>query len=133
MNENCEELERDSILQIVLDYLIINNFNSIRADIYGYNCPSKIFWTESSKGYTPDISCIKDKKKHIFRIETVYSLHNEANEKIWKLFAANAKDFDKEFHLIIPNNTFHSVKKRLIEKNINAEVEEINKFCKILI
>jgi len=132
MSANIEELERDSTIQIVLDYLVLNNFEKIKADIYGYNLPAKIYWNGLHEGFTPDISCTKGDKKFIFRIETEYSIKDKNSEKIWKLFAANAGEFEREFHLIVPNNYQYSLRERLVNLQIKAIVEGINKYCRIL-
>lgn len=128
-----EELEHDSLIQIILDHLVLNNFKSIKANIYGYNLPGKISWNDSEKSYIPDICCIHEGKKHIFRIETEQSITEEENAKIWSLFAEHANEYDKEFHLIVPNSLQKYVRELLVDLGIKAKVEEINKYCKILI
>ena len=70
--------------------------------------------------------------KSIFRIETDYSIKNSDTEKIWKLFSANAEEFNREFHLIVPNNHLYPVKEKLLSMQIKAKVEGINKYCRIL-
>jgi hypothetical protein len=97
----------DNLVRALAKHYSSLGYIGIRADIPEYTqTPSGIYWNSApDKKYIPDIVCFMNdanKTMIIAEAETCDSLDTMHTLDQWKLFSANAKQRNGEFHVITP-------------------------------
>lgn len=121
LNQNSH----DSMVRNAVNYLRTNGFNNIKADIGGYDCPTKITWMSTGKGHIPDIDAHGD-KKNIFEIETEDSISDPHTADQWKLFSKYADEHGADFWVVVPKGSEYSASFRLAELGIKGKIWGLN-------
>lgn len=126
MAKRKNQSEHDNMVLTTANYLVSNLYTDVKADIKDYDSPKKICWKDSEKCHIPDVSGKLQGVQHIWEIETEDTISIEHTKDQWKLFSAYASQFDKVFHIVIPQGCSAEAEKQAEEWGITAEFHEVN-------
>jgi hypothetical protein len=82
-----------------LNHFRNQGYSEFKADLEGYDQPDEI------SGYIPDLTCRKNDSKRtliLLEAETCNTIFEAHTEKQWTAFYNYAKQFDGEFHVVVP-------------------------------
>ena len=100
----------DALVRMMAKYFSSLGYTGIKADLEGYSSPDAIWWkNRPQEQKIPDLTCFKNDDKRtllILEAETCPTLTTEHTAEQWKLFQANAKHNNGEFHVVVPRTCF---------------------------
>ena len=111
MVERSNQIEHDSMVRSVANYLKENGHSNIKADLEGYEKPELIYWSSTKKGHYPDVTSnypdvtSTKSKGYIFEVETDDTITELHTGDQWKLFSENAKINLKAFIVVVPKES----------------------------
>lgn len=115
--------DHDGLVQNLVSHLTANGYSDIKADLTGHTQPATIHWTgKEQSGHIPDATATKDGTPYLFEVETDDSITDDHTEDQWKLFAANAKQHNKTFVVLVPTDAKQAALDRVSELGITADV-----------
>jgi len=94
--------DHDLLLKRLVRDLQLLGAKSIRADIEGFQKPTKIVWTRTQEGHIPDASATVNGSKTIFEVETCDTLFSDHTESQLKLFGAYSKQQGVSCFIVVP-------------------------------
>lgn len=121
MAKRRSQSQHDQMVKFVIDYLLSNNFSSVKADLSGFTKPAKITWESNGQGHIPDVTA-EGKESNLFEIETEDSIFDDHTADQWSLFAAYSQQHGKQFWVVVPHGSVKSAQSRLTQLGIQAEV-----------
>lgn len=125
MVKRKSQSQHDQMVRKVYNHLISKGFIDVRADLKGLTQPELLYWKSTGEGHIPDVSGIDGKngnQLNIFEIETEDSIFDQHTESQWNLFAAYARQYGKEFRVVVPKESEASTNSRLMQLGIQADV-----------
>ena len=122
--KRISETEHDKIVRDAVDYLTMQGFLNIKADLNGYVQPKKITWTATGKGHIPDVTA-QSSNLLIFEVETADSISHAHTADQWKLFSAYANQHGAIFWVVIPKGFDSDARSRLNQLGIQAKIWEL--------
>ena len=125
MAKRKNQSDHDDMVLITANYLVSNLYTDVKADIADYETPEQICWKDSNECHIPDISGKLNGIQHIWEIETEDTISVEHTKKQWKLFSEYASQFEKVFHIVVPEDCSIAAEKQASEWGINAEFHEV--------
>jgi hypothetical protein len=120
MAKRKNQAEHVSMVKSIANYLSSKGFSAIKADLPDQSQPDLIYWEKTKKGHVPDVTATLNNQNYIFEVETDDSVNDEHTEDQWTLFAANAKQYSKQFIVVVPKGSETKAHQRLEELKISA-------------
>ncbi|MFC2025342.1 hypothetical protein ACFLTG_02905 [Chloroflexota bacterium] len=125
MVERINQIEHDSMVRSVANYLKENGHSSIKADLEGYEKPELIYWSSTKKGHYPDVTSNKS-KDYIFEVETDDTISELHTGDQWKLFSESAKIYSKAFIVVVPKESESKAWDRVTEmRGVGVTVDNV--------
>jgi hypothetical protein len=125
MAKRKSQSEHDQLVKKIAEYLVDKaGYFDVKADIEGYDRPTKIIWSDTKTGHIPDVTA-SNSPDVIIEVETDDSINDSHTESQWKLFSANSEQHNKQFLIVVPKGSKSKGEERVEELGISAEIVEI--------
>lgn len=124
MAKRASQSDHDKIVQYAANFLTTNHYRNIKADIPGYQTPTKIIWKDSGRGHIPDVTA-NGSEFNLFEVETADSINDQHTKDQWTLFATYAEQHNAVFWVVVPQGSGNAAKLRLSLLGLKGEVWEI--------
>ena len=125
MAKRKSQSDHDKIVAIIADDLTFQHYSYIKADILGYEKPTKITWEYSEMGHYPDVEGVKEGKV-IIEVETDDSIEDEHTQDKWILFNRYASQHGATFSVAVPDGYGNKADIKLRELGIIASIIEVD-------
>lgn len=116
--------KENTIRKALKNVLKFRGFDKIRANIEGFETPSRLTSASDDISYVPDITAVKDDRKSYFEL-AVKSKKIHATLGKWRLLSTLAKLHNGKFYLIVPKGSYAFVSRLLSKHPIEAEVVKL--------
>ncbi len=113
--------EEKTIRRALNKVLKLRGFEKVRANIEGFDTPSRLTKPQEDISYVPDITAVKRGGKSYFEIAVKSSRIQEIISK-WRLLSELARLRHGKFYLLVPRGNYAFVRRTLDAHPIEAEV-----------
>lgn len=113
-----------TIRKALNNFMKIRSFDKVKANIEGFETPSRLTSPSNEISFVPDITGTKQGKKSYFEI-AVKSSRLKAIISKWRLLSELAKIKNGKFYLLVPRGNYAFVQRTLDKYPIEAEVIKI--------
>src|SRR4051812_36927491 len=103
MSKRKSQEEHDAMVGYIANFLVSNDYRTIKADIPGYHAPDAIAATTGKK-FVPDVSA-HGKRLNFFEIETADTIYDDHASDEWTQFARFADQNNAVFWLVVPRGS----------------------------
>ncbi len=116
--------EHDILVAQLVSHLESEGFDEIKADIRGYDQPSRFWWKDNpDEKFIPDVMATNnDGVFYIFEVETSDTIKGKRSENQWKLFSEHAKSNEGVFIVLVEDGYEDAAKEQVRNLGINAQV-----------
>ena len=120
MVKRKNQSKHDEIVKSLAVLIEEDGHTDIKADIGGYERPTKIIWKNTGKGHIPDVISTKT-SNYIFEVETDDSIDDSHTADQWVLFSKYAKRHNTMFIVVVPEGSKQDSLNRAIELDIELD------------
>lgn len=120
MSQQNSEHPYPKLMQKALSLLERKGFKNLKADLEGYEEPTKFTNPDTQESYQPDITAKSTIGKHYFEIVNQKYEDEVGIAGKWKLFAKLAKIKNGKFHLLVPRGKMRYTNELINQHNIEA-------------
>ena len=121
MVKRKSQSDHDKMVLYAANVLVQKGFRNVKADLGGWTQPTKIVWKTTSEGHIPDVTG-DGNPDVLVEVETDDSIFDAHTEDQWNLFYNNAKQYSKEFWVLVPNRSENDAQTRLTQLGITAKI-----------
>jgi len=125
MSGKKDQSAHDKLVKAVVDSLSPELYSDIKANISGYQTPSKIVWANSGDGYIPDITGNVADFQYIYEVETEETISNEHTKNKWKLVSDYAAKHNSIFVIVVPKGCRNTALTQADESDITVHTQEV--------
>jgi hypothetical protein len=104
MAKRKSQSNHHAMVRTLASHLERKEHTDVKADIKGYAQPELLYWGATQKGHISDVTSNRG-RDFVFEVETVDSINHTHTEDQWKLFSANAKQYSKQFIVVVPKGS----------------------------
>lgn len=118
--------QHERIVRHIAGTIESTGFSEVRANLTdSTERPGSICWERAGSGQVPDITAVKDGRKHIFDVETARSIGTRRTAERLKLFATYADRNRCTFSVVVPTPCRKEAVRRLNECGVFAGVIDV--------
>ena len=125
MPKRASQQDHDRMVKQGADHLVQKNYRNVKADFQNWDKPGKITWQNTGEGHIPDLTG-EDNPGIIVEVETSDSISHEHTADQWALFSAYARQYQKEFWVLIPFASKSAAEARIAELSYADDFNQLN-------
>lgn len=119
------ELKSENLIKKGIKKILgTKKFDSLKANITGFEAPSPFRKTDGDGTFVPDITATKDGEKNYYEIAVKNTNVQETVSK-WKLLSQMAQIKNGKFFLLVPRGNLAFAQRTMEKYNVRADVIKI--------
>ena len=113
------------MVEAVVSSLSSELYTAVKANILGYNTPSKIIRPETEDGFIPDVTGRVEDFLYIYEVETEDTISTENSKNKCLLFSDYATKHNAIFVIVVPTGCKDKALKQTNEWCVTVHIQEI--------
>lgn len=120
----AEQTKDEVLINEIADHLSQKGFEDIKADVEGYESPSRLVRQSDDFEFTPDVTANRKGRKYYVEL----AIKTDATRQLvtkWKLLATLAEMKAGKFQIFVPHGNMKFTRELLSQNEITAEIHKL--------